>query len=127
MKAQNEIKRGVLKMTDSRKLENVLSDKSFLDEIMKMKTAEEVQVALREQGLELSIDEINKFHHTLTYMASHNGLLSQEALEEVAGGLSPAMSSIIFKVLDNTFKATAAVAQFAQKIDVGLISSYTRW
>ena len=51
-----------------------------------METAEEVQAALKEKGLDLSIDDILKIQKTLT--SQENGELSEDEMENVAGGFA---------------------------------------
>ena len=69
------------------RIKEALSDESFTKELFALETAEEAQVKLREKGIELSLDEINAIPKTLRKMYDSNGELSEDALEDVAGGV----------------------------------------
>ena len=54
--------------------------------MMDLETAEDVQKAMEQKGISLSIPEINKLQSMLESQASGEGELSESDLEEVAGG-----------------------------------------
>lgn len=58
----------------------------FMQELMDLETAEDVQKALEQKDISLSIPEINKLQNMLESQASGEGELSESDLEEVAGG-----------------------------------------
>ena len=58
----------------------------FIQELMDLETAEDVQKAMEQKGISLSIPEINKLQGMLESQASGEGELSESDLEEVAGG-----------------------------------------
>ena len=58
----------------------------FMQELMDLETAEDVQKAMQQKGISLSIPEINKLQSMLESQASGEGELSESDLEEVAGG-----------------------------------------
>ena len=58
----------------------------FMQELMDLETAEDVQKAMEQKGISLSIPEINKLQSMLVSQASGEGELSESDLEEVAGG-----------------------------------------
>ncbi len=58
----------------------------FIQELMDLETAEDVQKAMEQKGISLSIPEINKLQSMLESQASGEGELSESDLEEVAGG-----------------------------------------
>ena len=58
----------------------------FMQELMDLETAEDVQKAMEQKGFSLSIPEINKLQSMLESQASGEGELSESDLEEVAGG-----------------------------------------
>ena len=58
----------------------------FMQELMDLETAEDVQKAMEQKGISLSIPEINKLQSMLESQASGEGELSESDLEEVAGG-----------------------------------------
>ena len=58
----------------------------FMQELMDLETTEDVQKAMEQKGISLSIPEINKLQSILESQASGEGELSESDLEEVAGG-----------------------------------------
>lgn len=108
------------------RLEELLSSESFLTKILPMGSAEEVQSAFKNEGVDLSIDEINKLHNTILYIAEH-GELSESDLEQVAGGfygLSMAQSDKLFAIMNKTVHVVCKVLTFFEKIDVVTLA---RW
>lgn len=69
------------------RIKEIFSDEVFVTNLLDLETAEEVQSALKEKGLELSVQNIHKIRDTLM---SSSGLdeLSEAELEEVAGGIA---------------------------------------
>lgn len=65
------------------KLKELFSDEAFVNSIMDMENAEDVQKALADKGLELSLDEINAIQRALS---GEEGELDEDQLAEVAGG-----------------------------------------
>ncbi len=68
---------------NEQKIKEIFSDEAFVASLMEMETPEEVQKALAERDLDLSIEDIEKIREMA---ASQEGELSDEALEGVAGG-----------------------------------------
>lgn len=101
---------------DISKIETVLSDISFVEKLATLETIEEVQLAFKEKGLNLSIDDVNKLHDIISHVANYSGQLSEEALEEVAGGLTPAAEYAVFEVVYSVFKQIAKVVAWGNKI-----------
>ena len=67
-------------------LEKLLSDDAFASSLVTMQSAEEVQVALKEKGLDLTIEEINSLAKALNEASATDKDLSAEELDNVAGG-----------------------------------------
>ena len=67
-----------------KKLAEIFSDEEFTRALLSMETPEEVQTALKEKGLELTIDEIKEIAKAIN--ASQEGELTEGNLEDVAGG-----------------------------------------
>lgn len=66
-------------------IRELFSDETFIASILAMETPEEVQKALAEKGLDLSLEEISAIKNTLT---EDEGELSEDDLENVAGGIA---------------------------------------
>ena len=67
-----------------KQIKEVFSDAPFVEGLSEMETAEEVQVALKEKGLEFSMEEVEYVREKLAEEAEHE--LSAEELDSVAGG-----------------------------------------
>ena len=79
------------------KLQEVLSDEAFAKELLKMEDVEDVQIALEKKDIEMSLDEIRQAGNIMKKLQSGelsleqaqnmaDGELSEDELEEVAGG-----------------------------------------
>lgn len=66
-------------------IKELFSDETFVASILEMETPEEVQKALSERGLDLSLEEINTIQNSLS---NEEEELSEDQLEEVAGGFA---------------------------------------
>ncbi|WP_455500622.1 hypothetical protein [Gemmiger sp.] len=76
-------------MIDQAKLQEVFSDKEYVESIVKM-SAEDAAKSLNEKGVEVTADDLMKLHD---FVQAHkeelqNGELPEEALAGVAGGLA---------------------------------------
>ena len=69
---------------DKEKLTEIFSDKEFVKSFFEPKNEEEVQKVLKEKGIDLSLQEIQKMREML--IQKKNGELSDEELEAVSGG-----------------------------------------
>lgn len=71
------------------KLQELLADEAFAKELLSMEKYEDVQDALEERGVELSLDEIRRLAENVQKAQSgemDDGELSEDELGEVAGG-----------------------------------------
>jgi predicted ribosomally synthesized peptide with nif11-like leader len=77
------------------KLKEIFADKEFVEKTMAMETAEEVQSAVKEKGVDISIAEIESVKAELANHVSNpdSEEVSDEQLENVAGGF--AISALI--------------------------------
>ena len=76
---------------DKQKLQEVFSDKAYVESIAKM-SAEDAAKSLREKGVEVTADDLMKVRD---FAVAHkdelqNGELSEEAMAEISGGYSDA-------------------------------------
>ena len=69
---------------DKEKLTEIFSDREFVKSFFEPKNEEEVQKVLKEKGINLSLQEIQKMREML--IQKKNGELSNEELEAVSGG-----------------------------------------
>lgn len=66
------------------KLQEVLADEAFVNELLAMEKTEDVQIALEEKDIELSLDEINQMGDIIRKVQS--GEISQEQIQRMADG-----------------------------------------
>ena len=82
---------------DAQKLNEVLADEAFVKELLLMQKPEQVQEALEDRGVELSLDEIEKMGAFIRKVQTGeiskeqvqkmaDGELSEDELEQVSGG-----------------------------------------
>jgi hypothetical protein len=74
---------------DKAKAKEIFSDAAFVTSLLKIETAEEVQTALKTKGLEVSLEEVKAIGAVLEKAAENGGKLSEDELENVAGGVYP--------------------------------------
>ena len=78
------------------KFEELVKDEEYLRSLMELEEPADVQKALEEKGIELSIQEIVRIRDVLLKsMENHNGELSEEELGEVTGGESVFLTSFL--------------------------------
>lgn len=67
------------------KLKSLMADEAFVNKLLELETPEEVCAAFEKEGITVTADEISKLKEKLE-SAGTEGELSEDALEEVAGG-----------------------------------------
>lgn len=72
---------------NEQQIKEIFSDEAFVNSILEMETPQDVQKALSEKGLDLSLEEINTIKNTLINN-DNEGELSEDDLENVAGGVA---------------------------------------
>ena len=75
-------------MEINEKLRDLLNSEAFAKEVEGMKTAEDLQAALKQHGIEMTIDEIVELGGQLAHQMGmgKDGELSEDDLENVSGG-----------------------------------------
>ena len=74
---------------ENEKIQEILKDKEFSSQVLKMETPEEVQKAFKQKGIELSLNEIGIVGDLVNRMIAKNSTyLSEEDLKEIAGGVT---------------------------------------
>lgn len=71
----------------NQKLQEVLADKAFAEKLLGLETAEEVQAALSDKGVEFSTQEINDIRQGVIKQLEGGEELAPEQLKNVAGGI----------------------------------------
>ena len=68
------------------KLKEVFADKAFTEKVLGLETAEDVQAALKDKGIDLSTEEINGIQTDLAKQLEGGEEIGAEQLKNVAGG-----------------------------------------
>ena len=66
---------------DEKKLQELFSNEAFVNSLLEMDTAQEVQAALQEKGISLTLEEIEAIRKQL-----QSGAVAEQELDNVAGG-----------------------------------------
>lgn len=74
---------------DEKLAKEVFSDKEFVKSLLLMETPEEVQSALKEKGIDLTVEDIMQIREMCNRADTDE--LSDDELENVAGGICPAV------------------------------------
>jgi predicted ribosomally synthesized peptide with nif11-like leader len=96
-------------------IKEVFSDKEFVESLLGLETPEEVQTALKGKDLDLSIEDIENIQKALT--AQENSELSEEEMENVAGGF--AITAGIISAVAGVIGATAGSGSFVHNVSRG--------
>lgn len=86
-------------------IKNALKDNNFVEFLIKLETAEDVQAAFKEKDVELSLDEINKIKTLMRKISEDSNELSDNELDDVVGGfiIGPFIPNVI-DALDEVLK-----------------------
>lgn len=84
------------------KLTELMKDKEFVKKILEMETPEEVQKALAEKGVDLSIEQIEDIRKGIIARVSSEEEMSDEQLEQVAGGFIGDLINLVTDVVIKT-------------------------
>jgi hypothetical protein len=71
---------------DEQRIQEVFSDEEFVQKLFSLETPEEAQAALKEKGVEVSVEELNQLRDFVIANVNENGELALDALDDVAGG-----------------------------------------
>ena len=68
------------------RLTELLSDEGFMKKLFSQDTPEKAQEILKENGVDMPVEEVFIMGKTVLYMGEHDGELPDEFAEQVAGG-----------------------------------------
>ncbi len=91
------------------KLKTLLADKDFAETLLKQESETDVQAYLKENGVDLDMEDIAALHQGLDMYCDGDGSLNEDDLEAVVGG---SVFSDIADVLDgfgDVFKGFAKI------------------
>lgn len=102
-------------MTDKEKMElaeKVLGDSAVIEKLMDAKSTEEAKGVLAAEGLTLTDEEMDQLGKTLDAVAAGDGELSEDQLEDVAGGILIA-GPAIWKTISNAIRSLMSKGNFS--------------
>lgn len=88
------------------KIQEVFSDEKFVESLLQMEEPEMVQNALKEKGIELTVEELEQIRERLENGAE--GELSEDDLDQVSGGI--AITTIVGAIAGIISMTSAAVS-----------------
>lgn len=100
---------------NEQKIKEIFSDEVFVNHLLDLETAEEVQAALKEKGLELSVQDIHKIRDTLINTTNLDEL-SETELQEVAGGIAIA---VLLGLIFGGISAACSLVSTTHKVSEG--------
>lgn len=92
---------------DEKRVKEVFSDESFVKGLMEKETSEDVQAALKEKGLDFSLEEIAKIRDGIVSGVANGDELAMDQLEDVAGGF---VIATVIGIVCSIIGATAGLA-----------------
>lgn len=94
---------------DKERIKEIFSDKEFVTELLSLENPEDVQNLLKTKGIEADLDQICKLGEILdkklNAMTMEDGEISEEELEDVAGGWFAIVMPIITTVVGSVIKS----------------------
>lgn len=102
-------------MTDQervKRLEEIFADQEFTRKTLEMETAEEVQQALKDKGVDLSVEEINGIWKGVMQQLESGEELGKEQLKNVGGGVA---GILIFGGICTAITAAATAIGYTDK------------
>ena len=69
------------------KLYELFQDERFVSDLLEMEEPEQIQTALRDQGIEMSLEEVKTVGAICEKLIEKDGELTEEDLEEISGGV----------------------------------------
>jgi lactobin A/cerein 7B family class IIb bacteriocin len=95
---------------DDARVKEVFADEAFAKSLLELETPEEVQSALKVRGIEASREEILSVRDALVKAAEKGCVLSDEELENVAGGIIPIIAGLVAAAVTGAGVGGAAIA-----------------
>jgi len=111
MTQKHDTKERILIMNE--KLNTLLEDQDFIEKLTSAETDAEVQALLAENGVELTLEEINAVKKGVEARISEDGELSEDELENVAGGAD--IAKIIEVICSGIVKLGDAVHKWTRR------------
>lgn len=84
---------------NNEKLKELLKDEAFVKELVEQETVEDAQKLLASKGVDISVDQLNEIHKGVAARLEEGEELSDEQLENVAGGFADAITAVVDAVI----------------------------
>lgn len=97
------------------RIKEAFADEQYVKELFALEKPEDAQAKLREKGISMTLEEVKAIPQALQMLQANDGELSEDALEDVAGGFAVTASVL-----------GAAVAMFVGGAGVGVAASVAR-
>lgn len=97
------------------RIKEIFTDQEFARKVLEMETAEEVQQALRDKGVDISVEEIEAIHKQILQNLERGEELDKDQLKNVAGGVVITAAMAIGAAISAAIQATATGLHFARK------------
>ena len=103
------------------KVVNAFSDEALLETVLKSEDMAEIQGALKAKGIDMSLDEVKKMTEQIDAQMENDGELTDDQMEQVAGGIVTAFSACTLGVL-LAYKAATVGASVAGSVVGGYVA-----
>lgn len=84
---------------NNEKLKELLKDEAFVKELVEQETVEDAQKLLASKGVDISVDQLNEIRKGVAARVEEGEELSDEQLENVAGGFADAITAVVDAVI----------------------------
>lgn len=84
---------------NNEKLKELLKDEAFVKELVEQETVEDAQKLLASKGVDISVDQLNEIRKGVAARLEEGEELSDEQLENVAGGFADAITAVVDAVI----------------------------
>ena len=94
---------------DKERIKEIFSDEEFVVELLGLENPEDAQVLLKTKGIDLELDQVRKMgeiiNKQLNAVATEEGEISEEYLEDVSGGWFAIVMPIITTIATCIYKS----------------------
>ena len=94
---------------DKERIKEIFSDEEFVVELLGLENPEDAQALLKTKGIDLELDQVRKMgeiiNKQLNAVTTEEGEISEEELEDVAGGWFAIVMPIITTVATCIYKS----------------------
>jgi hypothetical protein len=96
-------------------IKEIFSDKEFVQTLMDMDDPESIQAALKEKGLDLTLEEIMLLNQQLEIAMDNGGELTEEQLAQASGGSFVMLGIVLWLTLAGVITAIPALGHIRRR------------